>query len=560
MSDKSSIENLFRKAASEVERSPMPSSPPPTADWSSMSSALKESTIIKAGGASKIAAIKALGAKITIKATAIAIIGTAAVTTTIVLTQEDETSQNVNPLNQKELIIADEVNKQIEENTLILDESLNIKTVNPSETEIPSKNQQLNPLVNKVAVEKTTSKSAPTVTKAPSSNIATNESRNNSTPSFIPEAGKEQTSNDERIRSRSNSNPVIETEVDEKIAANGNSPVNSAIGSLSEENTLDNIIPNVEQIDPTTNSTDGLLENENSISSTPFQGTQDITTEEQGESITSNVAIQTNDTSEISAPTVQKNSGFEVDSIAKLDVLIAADAPENILATSASERIAMERDKSKWLISPYFSVDLSDYKQEGISFINPFVSLGNEIDLNSGPLNLTTGLRVAYHIAPFLWIESGILFSQKNQITGRIGLLDENLLLNKVVDYNLSGKFLEVPINLMLKDNNGVFGWYAKAGLNLAFSYSESSNFVEIHDFETIKTFRIEPSIQSFIPVISIGAGIEYNLSRSIRLFVEPSFRYSVRPVLNTTEIDNIPINPKWSTLGLGFGINYYLK
>ena len=64
--------------------------------------------------------------------------------------------------------------------------------------------------------------------------------------------------------------------------------------------------------------------------------------------------------------------------------------------------------------------------------------------------------------------------------------------------------------------------------------------------------------MQTLNMAIVFGAGLEYNLNQKLRFYMEPTFRQSLRPVINHETFTDIPLNPYWSTLRLGLGVNYY--
>lgn len=219
--------------------------------------------------------------------------------------------------------------------------------------------------------------------------------------------------------------------------------------------------------------------------------------------------------------------------------------------------ITMGHPEPRWLLSPYVSIDRSNYGIDAITLNN---LAGSTRDLRLGSPNGTysVGLRAAYNVAPYLWLESGFLYSRKSAISGTMELYDENNNINAFANYQLSGDFYEIPIALSVRGNNGYFGWYFKAGVHLTYNRPSAQSFFEYYDYDLEKVFTITPSIQTLNPAITASAGFEYNIKQNLRFYAEPTFRLATRPVLNTNEFNNIPLNPKWNTVGLGVGINYY--
>lgn len=245
--------------------------------------------------------------------------------------------------------------------------------------------------------------------------------------------------------------------------------------------------------------------------------------------------------------------------IADENALALTDSLIEVSDSSAPQigSITMRPEEPRWLLSPYFSIDRSNYAIDQFTLSN-LAGSTKDLTIGSNGTTFSAGIRGAYNIAPYLWFESGFLYSKKSGIQGIMELYDDNNEVTALANYQLTGDFYEVPLALGVRSNNGYFGWYFKAGVNLAYNRATTSSFFEYYDFEAEKVFTIKPSIRTLNPVIAASAGFEYNVLPQLRFYAEPNFRFATRPVLNTTEFDQIPLNPKWSTIGLGIGINYY--
>lgn len=530
-----SIEEIFKKAAEEVEKSSC-ATPPPTADWSTMSSSLKESVLMKTGGIAKITVLNVLGTKIGIGVliltfTALGIVGSA-----IYLSNDGDPSKSI------ENAVADPIVQEPTSNT-------KEKFIQPNE--LSSKSPFTSSQFPKTKKPQSSIRSEVDMNvKNPMNPDIVFGSLNSVSTSTIQNKKEKQTiSKTASSIAVSNSNPTSNVEHQSGIARAQKSTFASSTNTTEEPTMPAQIGSPNENVSINLNNSrkPNTLVPKDLSSKTENIVDVFISPEKNGANLDS----------------LPRKNNFVVTKSSRINDTLGSDrkpffTPDQLMNAAAEDKIAGESDKSTWLIRPYFSIDLGEYREGVNTLANPITIVSSDVNLNSGPFNFTSGILAAYHLAPFLWIESGFLYSQKNEISGRMGVLDANFQLIKVVDYHLSGKYLEVPVHLMIKDNNGVFGYYAKAGMHMAFSYSESSNYIDIHDFEIIKTFRVEPSIQTFIPVISLGLGLEYNLNNSLRIFAEPNFRYSTKSVLNASEVENVPINPKWHTFGLAIGLNYY--
>ena len=213
--------------------------------------------------------------------------------------------------------------------------------------------------------------------------------------------------------------------------------------------------------------------------------------------------------------------------------------------------------QGRWMVAPYVSLDRSRYSVDELDLLQANQSNYNLV-LNAQSTDYTVGARAAVRVAPYLWAESGILYSSKAAIKGTVDVLSDTGLHIGTAQYNLSGRYLEIPLAISVRSNNGQFGWYARMGVHLAYNMQSDSSFYSYNNYESYTQQRIVPSMQTMNMTIMFGAGVEYNISKTLRFYAEPSFRQSLRPVINHDTFSNIPLNPHWSTLGLGVGVNYY--
>jgi len=246
-----------------------------------------------------------------------------------------------------------------------------------------------------------------------------------------------------------------------------------------------------------------------------------------------------------------------VDSSSFSEVMDSAAASANSSDALTQGKITLAQEP-KWMISPFFSFDRSSYSIDQVSLLNLTTS-SSQLQLGGVGTTYTAGLRVAYRPTGHLWLESGFLYSRKSSVKGVMELYTPGGAIPvAAANYQLSGEFFEIPLVLGVRNNNDEFGWYFKAGAFLAYNRPSSNSFFEYYDFEAERLYTLKPSYQTLNPAVSVSAGFEYNITPNLRCYAEPTFRFSNRPMLNTTDFELIPVNPKWSTMGLGVGINYY--
>lgn len=604
--DYKNIEDLFKEASSQAA-----GPPPPPPDWGGMSAMLKESALIKtgagagagatgAGGAAKAGLAKVLGAKLLVNAVVATTVTVGAVTAVYVAVDDNDATISI----EESTTASEDL-----ETASFEDETATQEAINPADATLAADESPLDPTQSNAlkAVDatntaglggnstkpnqamKTTSEG---LTEASNAEPITRGSMTQATDASVEKNEDEATDADE------NQTNSFASGSEADIAATATEANSSSFGDASSEaseNTVGNngsdatlvtdtdlvttapdaTPPALRMEDPSAVENNSGGNNEPPLDS-PFDEEElannasasaaqiDATTQDFGTTSDPEEApiylIPLDDTptqntleNKIVSNT---NSRFTLEQMPLLS-LSGSDTSSTLALHGSDEFDFVPSAKPKWIISPYFSFDRSSYNVDQLELQN-LTNSKYDVELNSSKLHYTVGLRGAYSFFPNLWLESGLLFSQKSTITGNIELSDDDGNLVGIAEYDLSGQFLEIPIALVLRKNNSSFGWYAKAGVHLSYNFPSNAGSYIYRDLTTERQYIVEPSIKTLNPAVAFGAGIEYNLTPKLRAYVEPSFRYSLRPVLNVDGFGNIPLNPKWNSFGLGVGINYY--
>ncbi|GEM_PF-5148369 len=608
--DLKNIEDLFREASDQAA-----GSPPPPPDWAGMSSMLKESALIKTGAgagtgagsagaggaggsggvgaAAKAGLAKVLGAKLVVKAIVATSITAAVGTSTYVVLQDEPTEismeeaapdqNNTDVISlEDEVIVLDETENEVAQDQMDMTSSDAVELSGATSTEMNTAADQTTASTATAGVNIKSSAAETGVTEAAIAG-ATNENAMASSAPNQPAANEASERMEQDAAASSETNAVAGAVEPQGSIADGSSDLPSEKLAASSVNSVPSDEPSLESPEqkqpnaatpPLEGAVDAVALNEES-SSAPATEVNNMP-EASGTVNTENAATQMVDASGVSAaapvvaqpamPVANANPEMAVvnSSAARFTMnqmpsltLLGSDTASGLALKPPTEYDFVPSAEPKWIISPYVSFDRSSYNVDQLELQNLTNSKYN-VQLNSSQLQFTAGLRGAYNFYPHLWIESGVLFSQKSAITGEIELSDDNGNLVGIAEYDLSGQFLEIPISIVLRKNNASFGWYAKAGIHLSYNFPSNNSSYLYRDIANEVQYTVEPSIQTLNPAIAFGAGLEYNITPQFRLYAEPSFRYALRPVLNPSGFNNIPLNPKWNTLGLGIGVNYY--
>lgn len=201
--------------------------------------------------------------------------------------------------------------------------------------------------------------------------------------------------------------------------------------------------------------------------------------------------------------------------------------------------------------------------------IAPWISIGHSIytdpdhDAASATHGLvygretpgSVGLRVQYAFDRRLAFFTGMQFSRKGALGGTVSSSSAVR-----TDYQLSGNYMEVPLNLKFivpLENKDL---YARAGVSLQFNMPSSTNKVTMHDENKKELSTLVLTGSSMGTVLDLGIGAQFRLSRRVGLFIEPSYQYALSPVVKHPSFDRLPFNPRIHTFSLATGLSFQFR
>ena len=180
-------------------------------------------------------------------------------------------------------------------------------------------------------------------------------------------------------------------------------------------------------------------------------------------------------------------------------------------------------------------------------------------DAQSRKMSFTTGILGGYNVIGGLYIETGLLYSNKGTMHWNFGDAESNS--GNTVSYHLEGKHLELPLKIRYEYARKSFTWYASFGTHLKFNISANKSMYDYYDYENMLHYSISPKTKSLGTTLAVNTGLEFNVNPNISFFIEPEFRYSFTPMLQVKDHTVLPINPRQHSFGFGAGVSYkFLK
>lgn len=211
----------------------------------------------------------------------------------------------------------------------------------------------------------------------------------------------------------------------------------------------------------------------------------------------------------------------------------------------------------RFSLSSFFSFDHSDYILNELELLRSTVG-SYHISTDSGnQKRYTVGLRLAYEFSPGLSIQFGLMYSRKGRMTGSVFLQDRGGDFAGVATYSFSGKYYEVPLLLKFTNKTRLFDWYITGGMKFQINVASDDNYFEYTDYTEGQVYHVELGGQSVGNALHLATGMEYEISPRFRWFAEPSFSYSLSPVVKLNNFTKPPFNPNINTFGIGAGLIY---
>ena len=213
--------------------------------------------------------------------------------------------------------------------------------------------------------------------------------------------------------------------------------------------------------------------------------------------------------------------------------------------SSAEEKV--EHTFPHWAVAPWLSLGHS-------VFTDPDHGNGSEPEglISGNDLPGSAGLRVQYAFDRHLAFFTGIQASRKGSLRGTV--TSSSTLRT---EYQLSGNYVEIPLALkfILPLENKEL--YARGGISLLFNMASGSDKVTMYDQGQKQTSTLVLASGSMGTAVDLGIGAQFRLSRHVGLFIEPSYQYSLSPVVKHPSFDRLPFNPRIHTFSLITGLSF---
>ena len=206
-----------------------------------------------------------------------------------------------------------------------------------------------------------------------------------------------------------------------------------------------------------------------------------------------------------------------------------------------------EPSVAHWSIAPWFSLGHSTWTdpENGDDGSLDQLTVGHE---QPGSM----GLRVQYAFDRRFALITGIQYARKGSLRGTV---QTSPVLSTY--YNLSGDYLEIPLSLKFTlplENKDL---YVRAGGLLQFNMHSGSDRVAMTDASRKQLSTLVLARGSMGTALDIGIGAQFRLVRQWALFIEPSYQYSLSPVVKHPSFDLLPFNPRIHTFSLATGLSF---
>ena len=219
-----------------------------------------------------------------------------------------------------------------------------------------------------------------------------------------------------------------------------------------------------------------------------------------------------------------------------------------------------KKKENQWLwidlvTSPnYIIKNLSPYRAEGNAYLN------ERLKTEESRFGYTLGFRTSFRLHDVSEIRTGLLYSKitENFVYQRPAEIDP--LTGEEITFDLETatnkyQFVDIPILIGYREDRKNFDFNVNFGILLNLSFSQHGLILNPSD--ELTTLALEGPLES--PIFKKNSGLalfgsigyNYKLSKNVHLLLEPSLRYTVRPV-NHWEY---PLRQRFHTFGVTTGL-----
>ncbi len=103
--------------------------------------------------------------------------------------------------------------------------------------------------------------------------------------------------------------------------------------------------------------------------------------------------------------------------------------------------------------------------------------------------------------------------------------------------YAQTVQFINIPINAKLNFKKGRFGFYARAGINIQYAYSEQATLELLKENETDRIDYNSLDVRKINYAALLGLGAEVRIVKHLSFSIEPEARLNLLPVTNSSAV-----------------------
>ena len=201
---------------------------------------------------------------------------------------------------------------------------------------------------------------------------------------------------------------------------------------------------------------------------------------------------------------------------------------------------------ARWSVSPWVSFDQTTFSDDRASS-----SALNDLQLDPG-FTGTFGARINYAFDERLSVYTGAQLAWKGALKGTI-----STSTSQYATYDLSGRYLEIPLGIRFTAPKERWSLYARAGAALQLNMRPGDDHVVVYDLVAKEARTMRLASNSVGVAGELAAGLEFRVKRGLSMFIEPVFRAGLTPIMQHPSFTGLPLNPREHTLGLATGITY---
>jgi len=229
-----------------------------------------------------------------------------------------------------------------------------------------------------------------------------------------------------------------------------------------------------------------------------------------------------------------------------------------------------KKTRYSW-IGGYFSLDFNQYTSKDMKNTSYGESqyVLNAFDPNSDSVKrvqFTAGITGGYGFSKYFSVEGGLYYAQRKKVNKNIVVPMYASSYGESISeyfYYYNGKYLDLNIRLKWYVVKGKVSYYVAPGMFGSFNFPGKEEkrgyfmrtfYSESTHPETQKII-LEPRSLGLSPCIA--GGVEVQLNSKWGIYAEPSYRYSLNPVIQHATYDKIPVHHFLRTISFGIGGMY---